>query len=489
MRVFYTGKNRNGSAISKESAERAIPTMFNCPVVCNYDVESDTIGGHDVDFIRKDDGSVAMVNLTNAIGVIPMDAKYWWSTANDNGTTHEYFNVDVLIWKRSPAYSKIKDDGVVSQSMEITVNEGRVDDGVFVIQDFTFTAFCLLGDDVEPCYESASLQLFSKDELTAQFSDMMQELKNTITQAQPQQVAINNSKTEGGKSAMNEKQALMAKFGLTEDMIDFNIEEFSLEELEQKFEALKNAKAKEPDGKFALVGQLVNEIYSALSQKTVETAYGEMPQYFYWDYDNESMEIYCYDYSDWNLYGFKFAMNGDNVVIDFDSKKRMKLAVAEFDEGESPALFSKMVEVYANAAVSKTKADVEAQFQAERTELEEKYSAANQSAEEMKAELEELRTFKADSIAAARSAEEEAVFSQFPDLDGNEDFEALKNDCAKFSIETLEEKCYAIRGRSATKQQTFSMQKPKPTRIAVPKHDPSDDEPYGGIFKEFPPCQ
>ena len=41
MLVCYTGENNNKSDISKESIERAIPSMFNCPVVCNYDVESE----------------------------------------------------------------------------------------------------------------------------------------------------------------------------------------------------------------------------------------------------------------------------------------------------------------------------------------------------------------------------------------------------------------------------------------------------------------
>lgn len=454
--------------------------MFNCPVVCNYDVNSDTIGSHDVTLVKKDDGSLVMVNLTDAVGVIPMDANYWWETVEDDGVSHEYLNVDVLLWKRCPAYQKIKDSGITSQSMEITVKDGSLKDGVFHVDKFEFTAFCLLGDDVTPCFESASLQMFSRNDLSVQFSNLMNELKNTITQGQPA-VAINHNKTEGGDSAMNKKQELMAKFGLTEDMLDFNIEDFSIEELEQKFEALK---AKEPEGKFALTGQVAEEIYAALSKEMVHSEWGDYPRYFMWDYDNEAMEVYCYDHEDWNLYGFKFSMNGDNVIVDFDSKKRKKFVVADFVEGEQQASFSKVAEAYTNAAVSKASGEAEAKFKLEREELEQKFSDANQSAENMKVELEELRTFKADSLAAERVAEEEAVFSLFPDLDGMEEFEALKGNCAKFSIEDLEEKCFALRGRFG--KQVFSVQKQKTPRIAVQKHEP-EDEPYGGLFKEFPP--
>ena len=182
MLVCYTGENNNKSDISKESIERAIPSMFNCPVVCNYDVESDVIGGHDMEIVSDADGNPKLVNLTSAVGVIPSEADYGWEMIDDDGVKHEYFYTDVILWKRSPAYEKIAADGVVGQSMEITVKEGRVKDGVFIIDDFIFTAFCLLGEGIRPCFESASLQLFSNnDELKAQFGAMMQEFKESFS--------------------------------------------------------------------------------------------------------------------------------------------------------------------------------------------------------------------------------------------------------------------------------------------------------------------
>ena len=33
LRICYAGKNRNGSYLSKETIEKSIPTLFNCPVV------------------------------------------------------------------------------------------------------------------------------------------------------------------------------------------------------------------------------------------------------------------------------------------------------------------------------------------------------------------------------------------------------------------------------------------------------------------------
>ena len=47
--IAYDGLNRNGSKIDKAVFERCASTMYNCPIVCNYSREDDSIGGHDVD--------------------------------------------------------------------------------------------------------------------------------------------------------------------------------------------------------------------------------------------------------------------------------------------------------------------------------------------------------------------------------------------------------------------------------------------------------
>ena len=121
LRVAYTGKNRNNSFISKETYERCIQSIYNCPIVCNYDRETDTIGSHDIELVSTDDGGMKIVNITQPVGVIPESAKYWWEEIEDNSGVHEYLCVDALIWKRQEAYRKIKDDGITDESMEISI--------------------------------------------------------------------------------------------------------------------------------------------------------------------------------------------------------------------------------------------------------------------------------------------------------------------------------------------------------------------------------
>ena len=37
LRICYTGDNRNGSHISKKAIKKSLQTIYNCPIVCNYD--------------------------------------------------------------------------------------------------------------------------------------------------------------------------------------------------------------------------------------------------------------------------------------------------------------------------------------------------------------------------------------------------------------------------------------------------------------------
>ena len=253
LRVAYTGKNRNNSFISKETYERCIQSIYNCPIVCNYDRETDTIGSHDIELVSTDDGGMKIVNITQPVGVIPESAKYWWEEIEDNSGVHEYLCVDALIWKRQEAYRKIKDDGITDESMEISIKEGEMVDGMYVIKRFEFTAFCLLGT-AEPCFESASLEMFSCDGFKQQLAEMMQEFKEAFTTAQPsKEVGIHpQNYSEGGEEVLEQKVALMAEFGLTTEMLDFNIDDFSVEELREKFEALKTT-GSEPAANAALL--------------------------------------------------------------------------------------------------------------------------------------------------------------------------------------------------------------------------------------------
>lgn len=478
LRVAYVGRNRNNSFISKETFERCMPSIYNCPIVCRYDREEDIIGSHDIELVTGNDGSMRVINMTHPVGVVPENARWWWEEIEDASGVHEYLCVNVLLWKRQEAYQKIKEDGITDESMEISVKEGRMADGVYVIERFEFTAFCLLGTD-EPCYESASLEMFSCCGFKQQLADMMQELKETFTKAQPSQEVGTKLQydLEGGEEGLDKKNQLMAEFGLTADMLDFSIEDFTLEELRAKFEAMKsngnnsNPAAPNRQENFELESQFMQELLNALEAESISTDWGSMPRYWYVDCNQSASEVYAEDYEDgWNLYGFPYSMNGDHVVIDFGCRKRKKYSIVDFDEGDQTAPTSRLFEL-----VSK-------RFDEASAEWEEKFQKAVEEAAANSAELSALRKFKADAETAEELEKREEVFAQFEDLSGVEAFENLREHCLEFDLETLEEKCFAIRGRNGTMAK-FSRESKTP-KLPVEKYD-TEPEPYGGLFAKY----
>lgn len=499
IRVCYSGKNRNNSSISKDVINRATPTIFNCPVVCNYDIKTNSIGGHDVEIVRDDNGDMQMVNLTNAIGVVPMNARTWWEEITDGDTSHDYFLTQVILWKRSPAYRKISEDGIVSQSMEINVKDGRMLNGVFEINDFSFTALCLLGDDVEPCFESASLQMFDKNQTMEQFAIMMQDLKESFTTVSSSKEDDNTHpqiSMEGGEKVLNEKIELAAKYEIDVDSLDFSIEDFELEELEEKFKAMKadtkkddeedveeevvddekddEEKKDDEEEKFALLSNIREEVHRAFEGKVIPAPWDDddmIPEYWIVDMDIEAKEVYCVDECDHLLYGFSFSIDGDVVIIDFESKKRKKYEIVDFEGAEEqPAPIDPMIAMMSEEI--KKYQDVEA-----------KYTESENTIKSMQAELDELREFKRSTESAILEAEREEIFSNFEDLVGVEAFDALRNDCDKFDLETIEEKCFAIRGRQGSVQK-FSAKEQK-TKLPVERTTEVSNEPYGGLFEKY----
>ena len=504
LKVMYLGENRNGSHFSKDAVEKALPSLCNVPIVCHWDDQSEVIGGHDMELVKNEDGSFRLKNLTEPCGVVPDHASFYFTTeCDDNGNEHEYLVVDgVILWKRQDVYRHIVEDlnGKVGHSMEITVKENStMPNGYFDITDFEFTALCLLERD-EPCFQGSELELYSAQNFRQKMEQMLLEIKEEFNLVNTSKDVDNKHpqefSTEGGTEVLDKKMELVAEYGIDIEKLDFSIEDLTEEELKAKFEEMKNDDSdadpepnadpkptntdddndddKDPkpnadDQKFALTGEIVDELYRVLDEQKIEREWGECTRYWYVDCDFDAKEVYCWDTVDWLLYGFTYSMDGDAIIIDFESKKRKKYAIVDFDEGNQPSPFA---EVFAQLE-EKLK---------DSSEWEAKYNDASSAMESMQTELSELRQFKADTDKATADAEREAILSQFEDLAGIEAFELLRDNCSEYDAETLEEKCYAIRGRNGGNA-NFALETGAP-KLKVQKTD-TKEEPYGGLFVEY----
>lgn len=480
LRVMYTGDNRNKSSIPRESVVDALPSLYNVPVVCHWDDQTEEIGEHDIAIVADSNGKKRIKNLTEPIGVIPDHAVFHFSIEEDeNGVEHEYLVIEnVILWKRQDACRHIMQNlgGKIDHSMEITVFDGETrDDGIYRIDKFEFTALCLLGN-CEPCFEGSSLMIYSADEFKLKMEEMMKDLKENyqmiIASGEVDDIHPLNQKMEGGDGILDEKLNLASEYGINIETLDFSMEDYSLEELKEKFEAMNKD---EEQHQFALIGNLVEEVHNVLSEKKVCTEWGERSEYYYVDCDPEKGEIYCWDTKDWKLYGFTYTLDGDKVVIDFETKKRVKYVIEDFDNGEQESPF----------------ADI---FTAMETKITEgiseyeticgKYSDAEERINALNAQIDELAAFKAQVESDMFKNAQNEIFERFADkLSGIEAFESLRANCDGIDAEALEDKCYAILGRNSGAK--FSAEPKPPKFVVTPEHKNGANEPYGGAFVKY----
>jgi hypothetical protein len=165
VKVLYLGMNRNGSCFTKEVVNKMIPSLYGIPVVGKFDPRKGDFMGHEKQMKRGKNG-LETVPLTIPYGYVPDNAKIWYQTfLDDDKVEREYLCCDVRLWTgRYPETFRILTQGN-HQSMEIDpptmTGEWTIADNdgaeYFMVNEAYFSALCILGQDVEPCFEGAGI--------------------------------------------------------------------------------------------------------------------------------------------------------------------------------------------------------------------------------------------------------------------------------------------------------------------------------------------
>lgn len=194
IKVMYVGKNRNGSYIDKNTAIQMANSLPGCPIVAAYREDIEDFGDHG-DVITIEDGEVKFSCKTVPYGFVAPDARVWFQKFVDsdkfgNEVEHEYMMTTGYLWTgQFPEAQKVIDEGK-GQSMELDsehldgewANDAKSGMEFFIINDALFSKLCILGDDVEPCFEGASVtavekQFSADNEFAHSLYSMMKELK------------------------------------------------------------------------------------------------------------------------------------------------------------------------------------------------------------------------------------------------------------------------------------------------------------------------
>lgn len=246
LKLFHTGRNRNGSNVTKEAAKKCMDSLKYKPILANF-CEIDGIKdftSHDMEI--TEDG----VNyLEHQIGCITADEPT--IVEEDDGRNFVYAKGAIPREYTDAAEIIERKDGT-KLSVEIAVNsmEYNIKDKELALNDIEIIGVTLLGknpqtgENVEEGMKGARLDIedFSipnnsvKFEQSEKLIEILEKLNLTLSNfnIDADFSAKDNSK-EGGNDQMKFDE-LLAKYGKTADDVTFEYENLSDEELETAFE-------------------------------------------------------------------------------------------------------------------------------------------------------------------------------------------------------------------------------------------------------------
>lgn len=200
IKVCYVGDepNRNGTVITKEVARQMANSLPGSPIVGFYNETKGDFEEHNR-IIDLSNGKFEFKDTTRPYGFVDLNAQAWFQKFEDDGVEHEYLMTEGYLWTgQYPEAQRVLAKGN-NQSMEIENVEGawtrndKDDYEFFIINEAIISKLCILGEDVEPCFEGASI---SKVEFS--FSE---HFTNTYNAFIKQMYDLIN---EGGKPVENE---------------------------------------------------------------------------------------------------------------------------------------------------------------------------------------------------------------------------------------------------------------------------------------------
>lgn len=361
--LCYHGENRNGSRMSKETMNRAIPTLYGIPIIGEYiylDDGSQDFGSHGGKITISDKG-VKFESTTIPYGFVTkeaVDSAEWVTvTEKDGHTQHEYLSLKgCAVWyKRMPEVSSILEKNY-GQSMEIRINDYSYNDnGIMDITDFTFTGACILGsnpngEEVEPCYESACIgRHYELDAIKNDIKEMM--------------------------NAYNKFQIKKKE----ENSMDFS------------------------------------KVTEALAQYTFKNADDtDIAKYALLTVDETSVGVL--DREDYCTYSIDCTEADGAIVFDMDSKTKCAMSVKDYVEGES---FDLAGEIESVKEATKTTYEAElsksyaTEYNAKIDEITQAYADLKANFDTMSAELEKYKKADTDRKTAEHKAEIDSLIETY----------------------------------------------------------------------------
>ena len=277
IKVLYVGENRNHSYITKEVAADMAKTLRGAPIVGYYKEENEDFADHGEQVIFDDEG-IKFNCLTKPYGFVSPDARVWFQEFEDtddfgNKITREYLMTTGYLWTGQYEEAKRVIEKGNNQSMELDEEslDGHwstdVKNGMdfFIINDAIFSKLCILGEDVEPCFEGASV---TAPKVSSSFSKVDNDFKQTLyTMMQDLKFAL-----EGGKDMEMENKEVIEETAIETEAVEETAAEEIVEETETTETSIDTETASTEESAEEAPTTEFSEDESSEAEETVEEA-------------------------------------------------------------------------------------------------------------------------------------------------------------------------------------------------------------------------
>ena len=397
IKVLYLGENRNGSYIDKETATKMSKTLRGAPIVGYWKKDAEDFADHGNQIIIDDEG-VKFKCLTVPYGFVAPDAKVWFQTFEDtddfgNVSVREYLMTTGFLWTGQFEECKVAVEEGRPHSMELDeetldghwANNPKNGMDFFIINDAVFSKLCVLGENVEPCFEGSSVTApkvslsFTKsvdDGFKKTLFNMMQDLQFALQGGQQMEnevIETVENTEEVATDFTEETNVATSDTNVTEEVVESTVEESVVEETTP---AVEDSFAKKEDEE-------------EKSEEEKEEASND-------DTDKDD--------------------KGSN---DNDEENQKNSDASDDDEEDKKKKYELLETEYAN-------------LQNEHTELLNKF-------EKLTSEYNELLAFK----ASVEDAEKDAMIAKFSYLSEEDKKDVIENK-SKYSVEDIESKLSVI---------------------------------------------
>ena len=505
LKVCHIDTNRNGSHISKENMEKAMPTLKYRPILAYiHQLDDGTYDfyAHNMEIVEDENGEEKINYIEKQVGCFTTDEPYL-EYDKDNDKT--YVNAYAVIPEEyTEAANIIRRKNGTKVSCELVIDElsYNAKEKYLDLTSFYFGGCTLLGCD-ENGNEIGEGMLGSRADIAdfchkkpvfdyqEKLVEMLDRLNNTLSNFNK------NNTEEGVREEMSHFDELLEKYGFTVEELDFDYENMSDEELDIAFEDFKCRKKKceeeeqdadsedfkcrkkkcddedsegddseeeddndeeddaGDDESKKNSENFVKNFKVEISHEDIRYAlYNLIAEYE--ESDNEWYGIYAvYDdyfvmqgWCNGKFYKQGYSIDGENVSLD----------------GERTELFQMLLTESEKLAVDKLRGDY--------AELEAKYN--------------ELKTFKDNYDAAEIKAKKDSIFADeaYNDIRESDDFKALMNDAENYSVEEIQNKCDLLFAANEKKVK-FAANKNKSHSISFnfSKKEDKKTSAYGNLFK------